>query len=88
MAGTLFQDFKSLRCTSYKDMENGVSVIAVSPDARYIAVALLDSTVKVSYYCYYYYYWSWKLSREKGCNNLYDKMSFRKKKMERKNKIK
>lgn len=35
-------------------MENSISVIAVSPDARYIAVALLDSTVKVSY-CYYFF---------------------------------
>lgn len=35
-------------------MENGVSVIAVSPDARYIAVALLDSTVKVSYYLLFF----------------------------------
>lgn len=47
----LFQATKQLTVSNVKTMRmnDDVLVVAISPDAKYIAVALLDSTVKVRF---------------------------------------
>lgn len=47
----LFQATKQLTVSNVKAMRmnDDVLVVAISPDAKYIAVALLDSTVKVRF---------------------------------------
>lgn len=47
----LFQATKQLTLSNVKTMRmnDDVLVVAISPDAKYIAVALLDSTVKVRF---------------------------------------
>lgn len=45
----LFQATKQLNVSNVRTMRmnDDVLVVAISPDAKYVAVALLDSTVKV-----------------------------------------
>lgn len=45
----LFQATKQLNVSNVRTlrMNDDVLVVAISPDAKYVAVALLDSTVKV-----------------------------------------
>lgn len=40
-------------------MNDDVLVAAVSPDAKYLAAALLDSTVKVKFFLSFILYLSW-----------------------------